>query len=180
MMFSASVSGGTGGGGTSVISIGGPDSRTVSNEDGSFRLHGVRPDVDLTLKVTSDGYQPADIEIEELNPDEVRTGIEVALEVGSTLSIQVVGSDGNPGQFGSVRLERLDGGDDGKGDGATRGSGFQNGSVEVQGMAPGRWNLITTLYAIPSGPGGEMPDPAVDTREIVVVEGEPLEVEVQF
>ncbi|MDP6384778.1 MAG: carboxypeptidase-like regulatory domain-containing protein [Planctomycetota bacterium] len=180
MMFSASVSGGTGGGGTSVISIGGPDSRTVSNEDGSFRLHGVRPDVDLTLKVTSDGYQPADIEIEELNPDEVRTGIEVALEVGSTLSIQVVGSDGNPGQFGSVRLERLDGGDDGKGDGATRGSGFQNGSVEVQGMAPGRWNLTTTLYAIPSGPGGEMPDPAVDTREIVVVEGESQEIEVQF
>jgi len=180
MMFSASVSGGTGGSGTSVISIGGPDSRTVSNEDGSFRLHGVRPDVDLTLKVTSDGYQPADIEIEELNPDEVRTGIEVALEIGSTLSIQVVGSDGNPGQFGSVRLERLDGGDDGKGDGATRGSGFQNGSVEVQGMAPGRWNLTTTLYAMPTGPGEEMPDPAVDTREIVVVEGEPLEVEVRF
>jgi hypothetical protein len=47
-------------------------------------------------------------------------------------------------------------------------------------MAPGRWNLITTLYAIPTGPGEEMPDPAVDTREIVVVEGEPLEVEVRF
>ncbi|HIF41954.1 MAG TPA: carboxypeptidase regulatory-like domain-containing protein [Planctomycetes bacterium] len=180
MMISASVSGSGGGSGTSIISIGGPDSRTVSDEDGSFRLHGVRPDVDLTLKVTSDGYQPVDVEIEELNPDEVRTGIEVRLEVGSTLSIRVLGPDSQPGQFGSVNLKRLSGGEDGKGDGGTRRSSFQNGSAEVQGMAPGRWSLTTTLYAIPSGPGGEMPDPAVDTREIVVVEGEPLEVEVQF
>ncbi|MDE0915874.1 MAG: carboxypeptidase-like regulatory domain-containing protein, partial [Planctomycetota bacterium] len=179
MMFSTAIAGSTGGG-TTVISMGGADSRTVSNEDGSFRLHGVRPDVDLTLKVTSDGYQPADVEIDELNPDEVRTGIEVVLEVGSALSIQVVGTDGKPGQFGSVKLERLDGGVDGKGDGDTRRSGFQSGGVELQGMAPGRWNLTTTLYAIPTGPGGEMPDPNVDTREILVVEGEPLEIEVQF
>jgi hypothetical protein len=179
MMISASIGGSTGSG-TSVISIGGPGSSTVSNEDGSFRLHGVRPDVDLTLKVTSDGYQPADIELGELDPDEVRTGVEVLLEVGSTLLIQVVGSDGNPGRFGMVSLERLDGGEDGKGDGAMRRSGFQNGSVEVQGMAPGRWNLTTTVYAMPTGPGEEMPEPAVDTREIVVVEGEPLELEVRF
>jgi len=179
MMFSMSTGGSTGGG-TSVIRFGGPDTRKVSNADGSFRLHGVRPDVDLTLKVTSDGYQPADIEIDGLNPDEVRTGIEVVLEVGSALSIQVVGPDGNPGQFGSVKLERLDGGKDGKGDGVTRESGFQGGSLEMQGMALGRWNLTTTLYAMPTGPGAKMADPAVDTREIVVVEGEPLEVEVRF
>jgi hypothetical protein len=50
----------------------------------------------------------------------------------------------------------------------------------MQGMALGRWNLTTTLYAMPTGPGAKMADPAVDTREIVVVEGEPLEVEVRF
>lgn len=172
MMISASVSS-SGGGGTSVISIGGPDSSTVSSDDGSFRLRGVRPDVDLVLKVTSDGYQPVDVELGELDPDEVRTGVEAQLEVGSTLSIRIIGSDGNAGQFGSIRLKRLDGGE-------TRGSGFQNGSAEVQGMAPGRWNLTTTLYAMPTGPDEQMPDPAVDTREIVIVEGEPLEVEVRF
>jgi len=179
MMFSASVSGSSGSG-TSVISIGGPDSSTVSSDDGSFRLRGVRPDVNLVLKVTSDGYQPVDVELGELDPDEVRTGVEARLEVGSTLSIRIIGSDGNAGQFGSIRLKRLDGGEDGSGDGTTRGSGFQNGRAEVQGMAPGRWNLTTTLYAMPTGPDEQVPDPAVDTQEIVIVEGEPLEVEVRF
>ena len=179
MFGSISFSGGSTGT-AGVIKIGGPNSRTVSNRDGSFRLHGVRPDVDLTLKVSCDGYQPADVEIEKLDPDEVRTGIEVLLGVGSTLSVRVLGPNGQPGQFGLLNLERLSGGEDGMGDGTTRRSDFQSGDAEVQGLAPGRWRLVTTLHAMPTSPGGERADPLVDTREILIVDGEPLQVEVQF
>jgi protocatechuate 3,4-dioxygenase beta subunit len=176
MMIATSMPGGGGGG---VIRIGGPHSSTVSDEDGSFRLHGVRPDVDLTLKVTSDGYQPADMEIEKLDPDEVRTGVDVKLEVGSTLTVHVFDADGQPGRFGTVILKRLSGGEDGKGAGGNRFGSFQNGTVELQGMAPGHWTLVTTMYSMPTA-GGEMPEPEVDTREIEIVEGDPLDIEVRF
>ncbi|GEM_PF-2252828 len=178
MMISTTVSSGSGGGG--IVQIGGPDSTAMSGEDGTFELHGVRPEVDITLKVTADGYQPGETLVKALGPNEVRSGIEIGLEVGSTLTVQVFDASGGQGGFGTVQLTRLSGGEDGKGDGATRFGSIQNGTVEVQGMAPGRWTMETTLYSIP-GPGQtETPEPEVDTREIAVVEGEPTEAEVRF
>lgn len=164
----------TSGSGGGIIHVGGPKPTDTTDSDGHFSLHGIEPFVEFKLSVSANGYQPSDITIPQLKPDEVRDQGTVVLEVGSTLTVQITDASGQPGFMGSISLTRIDGE-------GSRAASFQSGIATLEGMAPGRWSMTTALYAMPQPNSPERPPtPQEDQREIVINEGIDTQVDIQF
>ena len=139
-------------------------------------MGGLEPEVDLVLTVRAKGYQPGELSIEPLNFDELRDDLDVVLRVGSDLKVSVLDAAGNPGAFGSLALDPLEI----EGDPESRRESFQEGSTLVSGLAPGLWKVTATLFAMPRPGDSGPPKREEQTQEVLVLEGQPAQLEFQF
>ncbi len=129
-----------------AVSSGDPNlAQTVYTDgDGRYRLRGVTPDKDLVVKVEGGDLQPAKSAVVRVAPDEVLEDVDVTVEPGGSLTVNVLASDGTPAQLCMVRARHEEEGVD------PEQSFAQSGRATLKGLKPGRWTV--TVESI--GPGG--------------------------
>ncbi len=72
-----------------------PDGRTISNENGEFRLDDVEIG-DVTLIISSDGHAPALVHVPGVREGRTSNGVRVTLEAAAVLTGTVTDVEGNP------------------------------------------------------------------------------------
>ncbi len=126
--------------------LGGP--QTTTDADGRYSLRGVTPDVDLVVTAEGGDSQPARSEPVRVRPDEVKGGVDLALEAGGSVLVEARLADGSPARFCLVTATYA--GDEEPGL-EPRNAFIQAGSTTVRGLRPGPWRF--SLRRV--GPGGE-------------------------
>jgi protocatechuate 3,4-dioxygenase beta subunit len=119
---------------------------STTDQDGRYRLRGVRPDVDLVVRGRGDRVQEGTSETVRLANDEVKRNVDFVLELGGSVEVEAVLADGAPARFCMVNARYED-------DGARVAPQFgfiQNGSTTLKGLRPGKWRVTVTR----AGPGG--------------------------
>jgi uncharacterized GH25 family protein len=139
-------------GGGGVVDSGQFGERAMTDAEGRYTLRGVTSDVDLVVKAEGDTVQPGQSETVRLAPNEVKDGVDIALEPAGSILVEAKLRDGAPARFQLVQAEYL---------GETERPeqpkfGFlQQGSTELTGLRPGRWKV--NVKSAQGGPGNDDP-----------------------
>ena len=149
------------GGGGGVVDSGQFGERALTDADGRYTLRGVTSDVDLLIKAEGETVQPGQSEPVRLAPNEVKEGVDLALEPAGSILVEAKLPDGAPARFQLVQAEYL-----GESDPPEQPKfGFlQQGSTELTGLRPGRWKV--NVKNAQGGPAGEDPgqDQEIDVK----------------
>ncbi|MCZ6596359.1 MAG: carboxypeptidase-like regulatory domain-containing protein, partial [Planctomycetota bacterium] len=133
----------------------------TTDGDGRYSLRGVTPAVELVVSGRGDQVQTGESDPVTVGPDEVRGGVDLVLESGGSIEVEVLMPDGSPASFAMVRAEFQD---KGQLDEDERGSESvqpkfefaQGGKTTLSGLHPGEWEVSINR----AGPGaGEDPAP---------------------
>jgi hypothetical protein len=148
------------GGAGGVVDSGQFGERALTDADGRYTLRGVTSDVDLVIKAEGETVQPGQSEAVRLAPNEVKEGVDVALEAAGSILVEAKLADGTPARFQLVQAEYL-----GESEPAPQPkfAFLQQGSTELTGLRPGRWKV--NVKNAQGGPSNE--DPGQD-QEIEV------------
>ena len=151
------------GGGAEIISMGDEMGDAVTTDsDGRYSLRGVQPDVELVVRASGPGVQPLTSDPVVVAPDSVRGGVDLVLEAGGNLSVEVFQADGTKADFAVVRANYLDEVPEGESDAGAQDqfSLAQAGLAKLEGLRPGRWQVSVGT------PGDEGSDPEDQEVEV--------------
>lgn len=149
-----------------------------TDAEGRFRLKGLAAECALELYVSKGSSQPRTLEIEPLRPDEVRTGLRVVLEEGGSVEAMMLMADGKDAEFGSLVLTKIV---DGDVEGEVRHAGAHQGAAKLDGLAPGKWRAVATVFDLSNlGGGGGDPQNSEQVQTVEVVLGEVTQLLFQF
>ena len=141
-----------------------------TDEEGRYRLRGVSADVELVVTAEGDRVQPAKSEPVTVRPDETKGNVDLEMQLGGAVQVELLEADGAPGRFCLVTATYQ--GDDATPEPKTEFA--QSGSVTLRGLRPGRW-LVNARKMGPSSSNG-----APIEREVLVEAGETAEQTLQF
>ena len=194
--------GGIMGGGVDVVDVGVVSSgarppsadRSVTDDQGNFRLEGLTAGAQLVVRADGDSITPAISEAFELEEDEVKSGIELVVEQAGVVIVETTPVEGGDGGFMWISVVATPAGQSlsqsipeavvavAEGEepaeasevpvAPVTGFAFGGGDVKLTGMKPGIWKVVATQ----GGPGdGEEPK---GETEVEVLPGETVTVEI--
>ena len=149
-----------------VVNLGGDLGEDVyTDADGRYSLRGVRPDVELVVEASGDDVQTGSSEPVTVAPDEVSGGVDLQLEAGGSIQVEVFQADGSAANFCVVRANYEDEvPEDLRSEGAEPKFAFaQNGVTTLRGLRPGRWS-VSVNSAGPGGGGSDPEDQEIDVE----------------
>ena len=147
------VAGGDGDGGAVVSTSDGGSGPVHTDEDGRFVLRGVPADAELVVRAEMEEFEPASSEPFRVAPYETRGGLDLVLEQGGGLVVEVVQGDDEPAP-NTLVTARLTGGGGGQPKIAMTGP---EGRAAFTDLSPGVWSVSVSSMGM--GGGGEPPDP---------------------
>jgi hypothetical protein len=157
------VGGSTGGGSTSVTPFGAP-SPVVTQEDGTYVLPGVRAGVELTIEATGEVMMPGTVQLEALEPGQLKQGVDLVLTSGADLVVTRTPGDGE--QFLRVNLKWAGPVPD-SGPVSDEEEFMAEGSCKLTGLTPGSWVIsLTEAFGGPDSP------PLIEPRPVQLLAGE--------
>jgi protocatechuate 3,4-dioxygenase beta subunit len=172
------------------IEIGGSTAvpRALSGPRGEFRIGSIDPDENYDVKVTAEGFAPAEQAVTELEPYRTRSGLRITLGRGHVLTGTVVDEEGVAISGASVEAKTASPSGGGHmirimeatgGRATFEAVSDDEGRFEIRGIPTGKFDLEASRkgYARRTLPGIELRDdgPAVDVGEIALPLGETLE-----
>jgi protocatechuate 3,4-dioxygenase beta subunit len=128
----------------------------TTDEDGRYELRGVLTDVPLVVRAEGDAFRPARSGELEVDPDEVKSGVDLELALGAAVEVTCLKPDGSAGSFSLVRATFL--GEEPKGVDPQQTVTNQQGVAKLTGMAPGKWR-VTARPIGPNARDGAEPEP---------------------
>lgn len=132
-----------------------------TDREGRYRLDGVRPELPLLISVRGSYIVPEFRRIEPLMRDEVRTGVDFALQPAGVLEVKVTGRSNGDRKRYPLRLRRIKA--DGEATDEQTSNLRGNGSRQFTSLLPGTW----TVEMLES-----TGDTVLSTVEVEVVAGE--------
>jgi hypothetical protein len=107
---------------------------TKTDDDGSFELYGVQPNVPLVVQASADGFVTGTSQAVQVDAGGSRSGVEVRLARAGKVVVVVQGEQ----LLGAVRATP----EGGETSGAKPALGFlRNGRATLDGLQPGRWQV---------------------------------------
>ncbi len=147
------VAGADGDGGAVVSTSDGGSGPVHTDEDGRFVLRGVPADAELVVRAEMEEFEPASSEPFRVAPYETRGGLDLVLEQGGGLVVEVVHGDEEPAP-NTLVTARLTGPSGGP---PKVGMTGPDGRASFTDLAPGVWSV--SVQSMGMGGGGEPPDP---------------------
>jgi hypothetical protein len=122
------------------------------------------------VKASGAGVQPAQSERVRLGPGEIREGIDIEMQPGGALPLEIVGANGDP-SLGMIEARWA-----GKEKGVEPKNAFAgpSGKARLDGLRPGAWKI--TVRPLSIGSSGGQPDPVVREVEVKIGENEPVRI----
>lgn len=138
---------------------GGAEAET--DEDGRYQLRGVVPDVDLLVEVRGARFEVTRSESFQVDPDGVRSGIDVVMRQAGSVDVSVVSADGAPAGNALVEARFV-----GETDDAMEPKvGFaQSGSTKLTGLRPGPWEVQARRIGSEPDPDEPVPKQRVEVK----------------
>ncbi len=140
-------------GGGGVVDSGQFGERALTDERGDYSLRGVASDTDLVVKAEGDAVQPGQSSVVRVAPNEVKQGVDLALQPAGSIRVEATQADGSPARFQLVQATYL--GDEQPPPEPKFGF-LQQGSTELKGLKPGLWRVnVRNANEGPRGAGGQ-------------------------
>jgi protocatechuate 3,4-dioxygenase beta subunit len=144
VMVSAVASGGSDGESMSISTVGTPETKVLTDEDGRYSLRGVTPDVPIVVEVTKRGFRDTQSKEFTVAAGATRSQVDVTVDAGGAIEVTCAES-GN-----WMAMARLV--EEGAPPGEPKVEMLQNGKAKLKDLAPGTW----TVSVRPLGPPGEV------------------------
>ncbi|MCZ6597281.1 MAG: carboxypeptidase-like regulatory domain-containing protein [Planctomycetota bacterium] len=133
--------------------FGGSEGKSVtSRADGSFVIDGVPPGVPLVVEASARGFVANRSDELTLDEDDIERGVDIALTMGGSVQVEVVGDAGTFVFIGA----RFEGEADPKPEGKM--AFARGGKVVLRDMAPGKWTVYLARR------GGEEVGQSIEVR----------------
>jgi hypothetical protein len=135
----------------------------ITDEQGRYSLRGVLTGVELVVRATASGTQPAKSEHFDVADNEIKRGVDLTMERAGTIEVNAFKADGSPASM--VVVTARPEGDELRGQEPKTAFIQDNGKTKLEGLAPGKWRVSLRPVGPPNG-GGQAGAPEAQVIEV--------------